>query len=30
MFYLTTLIELIRDPNFKMSFLRMKNTIFLP
>ncbi len=30
MFYLSTLIELIRDPQWKNAFLNMKNTKFLP
>ena len=30
MFYLTTLIELIRDPEFKRVFIKMRNLKFLP
>lgn len=30
MFYLSTLIELLRQPEFKVAFLKMKQPRFLP
>lgn len=30
MFYLSTLVELLKDKNFKEAFLNLKSTKFLP